>query len=265
MAVFPNDDFELPSDAMTPGAVSNWYQDVTEDSVKDLATRDLNQGLVSAKGSLLGNLIGGVFAGFGAILQGLSPANWIPLGVSTAATQVKDGMTALANRTDLLEGVRGFCMAYQTLNVNAEWAILGSNTRLMPFRSQYGPNKGARVVGDGITLDEKGAWRIDAMVRANGTSYPGGDGTLMDLIVYNPDGSEHVRRRFDDWPGTGVGSIYGGFPLVVDGPGYTIRVETWTGRWRWWAGGTMYTFLSAVKYDNRVENEGQSTVPDETN
>lgn len=180
---------------------------------------------------------------------------------NTAVQMVAENQQQLMGRTDLLEGNRGFCMAYQSLNINAAWSNGG--TRRLPFNLQYGPAKGAEISGDGIRLLEAGAWRLDAMVRARGTGYTGSDGALMDIIVERPDGSIFLRSRYDAWPGTGTESIYGGRPLVVDEPGFKVRVEVWSGRWRWWDGGDMFTFLSAVKYDNRSINSGQNTVPDE--
>lgn len=264
MAVLPGSSGQVPESGNDPslGGVK-WMENVTEQGVKNRAYDQVFPSMQGAKNSLFGNFIGGIFSGFLSIFQGGSGPSWLPSTVSTAAEHIRDGMTDLAGRTDLLEGVRGFCMAYQSLNVNAQWN-LGTNTREMPFNAQYGPSKGAEISGNGIRLNEAGAWRIDAMVRAQGTSFTGSDGALMDLIVYKPNGSVHLRRRYDAWPGTGVESIYGGSPIVVDTPGYYIRVETWTGRWRWWTGGTLYTFLSAVKYDNRPINPGQETVPNET-
>lgn len=268
MAVIPGGSHPVPDGAKQSGADLALVQNLTEDDVRNNIKGQALLPWESAHGSFFTNIIGGLGNAIMAGINGISNSigSWASSFFS-AGEQVKqtnDGMLDLANRTDLLEGVRGFCMAYQTFNVNAEWGLLGGNTRLMPFRGSYGPTKGAHIEGDGITLDEPGAWRIDSMVRANNTGYGGGDGTLMDILVYRPDGSEYVRRRFNAWTGQGKESIYGGFPLVVDGPGYYIRVETWTSRWRWWAGGTMYTFLSAVKYDNRSINPGESTVPDET-
>lgn len=202
------------------------------------------------------NLLAGVVNFFGASMV----SNWTP--VSSSNVSLVGGQILLNDRVQLLDGVRGFCMAYQSLNINAAWGNGG--TRRLPFNRQYGPAKGAEIHGDGIRLNEAGAWRLDAMVRARGTAFTGADGALMDIIVERPDGTEFLRSRYDAWPGTGTESIYGGRPLVVDEPGFKVRVEVWSGRWRWWDGGDMFTFLSAVKYDNRATNSGQNTVPDET-
>lgn len=47
-------------------------------------------------------------------------------------------------------------------------------------------------------------------------------------------------------------------------PGCWIRVQAWSGKWRWWDGGARNAWMSAVKFDNRLTNPGQDTVPDET-
>lgn len=267
MAVIPGGSHPVPDGAKQSGADLALIQNLTDADVRNQIKGQALLPWQSAHGSFFTNIIGGIGNALMAGINGISNSigSWSSSFFS-AGEQVKqtnDGMLSLATRTDFLEGVRGFCMAYQTLNINTAWS-LAENVRQMPFNGAYGPAKGAHIEGNGITLDEAGAWRIDSIVRANSTDFTGSDGTLMDIIVYKPNGTEYVRHRFDSWTGTGVESIYGGFPIVIDEAGYYIRVETWTGRWRWWTGGTMYTFLSAVKYDNRAINMGQSAVPNET-
>lgn len=267
MAVIPGGSHPVPDGAKQTGADLALIQNLTDDDVRSQIKGQALLPWQSAHGSFFTNIIGGIGSALQQGIAGLSNSigSWAGsfFSAGEAVKDTRDGMLDLAGRTDLLEGVRGFCMAYQSLNVNAQWN-LGTNTREMPFDKRYGPSLGAEIYGSGIRLNEAGAWRIDAMVRANDTSFTGGDGALMDLIVYRPNGSEFLRRRYDAWPGQGIESIYGGSPIVVEEPGYYIRVETWTGRWRWWSGGTLYTFLSAVKYDNRPINPGDQKVPDET-
>lgn len=243
----------VPEEARTVSDVKD-LQNLNEAAIK----KQLQQPAVNLFEQFKGNQLE-LLAGVVNFLGSSIISDWIP--VSSSEVSLVGGQVLLNDRVQLLDGVRGFCMAYQSLNINAAWGNGG--TRRLPFDQQYGPAKGAEIYGDGIRLLEAGAWRLDAMVRARSTAFTGNDGALMDIIVERPDGSIYLRSRYNAWPGTGTESIYGGRPLVVDEPGFRVRVEVWSGRWRWWDGGDMFTFLSAVKYDNRSNHSGQSTVPDE--
>ena len=156
------DDYVTPDGTMTPA---------------DLAARirphDLESGRAWARGDLqgaLGKLQTGVKDGFLAgIADALRGVVRAPLfqGVADA---FEDGQSALVDRLDLLDGVRGYCQAYMSRNVNGEWGV--NNTRQLPFDAPLGPSKGAHVdaAKGGIVMDEAGLWTISLMCTARRTS-----------------------------------------------------------------------------------------------
>lgn len=162
-----------------------------------------------------------------------------------------------------LDGVRGFCQAYQSHNINIAWAVFGNNRRIMPFNGEWGSTKGAHIQGDGITFDEEGLWYVTAKTRARSTGFGGGEPAAMDIIIRNSSGNELSRHTTDGLPDTGGMTFEGTVPVPVTTPGTRVVVETWSARWRWWDGGRRFSLLAAVKHDNRPGNIGQDTVPDE--
>lgn len=218
------------------------------DVIRSLAGGFLNGGAVFENiVGLIGDALAGVFAGEGGSLG-----------------EISDGQLALINQVGLLSGVRGFCAAYQDRNLNAEWNLV-NNKRVHPFVEQLGPSKGAHVDPDvpGITFDSPGLWWIHSTIRARQTGFGGTDEASMFVDILRPDGSVFSPLIVDGRPGPGFSSITATFPVVVPGPGYSVRVMSWTGRWRWWDGGTRYTRLSALKVDDNTDDAGRDTVPDE--
>lgn len=221
-----------------------------EETARKLAEAFLNGGAVFENiVGLIGDALAGLFAG--------KPGS---LG------EISDGQLALKNNLALLSGVRGFCAAYQVQNLNAEWNLV-NNQRVHPFTEQLGPAKGAYVnpAVPGITFESKGLWWVHATIRARQTSFTGSDEVSMFVDVLRPDGSVYSPLIVDGRPGPGFSSITATFPVVVPGPGYSVRVKSWTGRWRWWDGGTRYTRLAVLKVDNNTEGVGVDIVPDEPN
>lgn len=170
-----------------------------------------------------------------------------------------------AERLDLLDGVRGYCAAYQTVNINLRTGT--NNRRVLPFTSQIGPAKGAEVYApmSGIRFLEPGLWTIHVLAHARNTLATPGFGV--------PDTSEILIRVMDSgvmreavvtaYTYSSAASLTASIPMVITSAGATVQVEAWSSRWRWINGGTKYSRLAVVKHDSRVEHIGQETVPDE--
>lgn len=206
---------------------------------------------------------------------------------------IRDGQIALNGRTDLLAGVRGYCAAYQTKNINTgkiepdklfgwfkTWA---PEERLLPFNGQLGPSKGAHIGDHGIVLDEEGLWTIYVLARRSAyrsiyAREQGLPASRLEVYVNDPDGNEYANRSYR-LPSFGVTnnmnedrlefyadtdySVSICVPVVVPGPGYKVAIGVYDSRKTWWKGGTKFATLAVIKHDNRVENLGQETVPDE--
>ena len=254
------DDYATPDGTMTPA---------------DLAARvrphDLESGRAWARGDLqgaLGKLQTGVKDGFLAgIADALRGVVRAPL-FQDVADAFEDGQAALRDRLDLLDGVRGYCQAYMSRNVNGEWGT--NNTRQLPFDAPLGPSKGAHVdaAKGGIVMDEAGLWTISLMCTARQTSYTSSwldtDSVRVTLRVHRPDGAVYSQKLLQYLAGKSAVTPTVSVPVTVDQPGFYITVEAYSSRWRWWDGGTRYSALAVVKHDNRVINPGSDTVPDES-
>ena len=254
------DDYATPDGTMTPA---------------DLAARirphDLESGRAWARGDLQGaleNLRSGVKDGFLAgIADALRGVVSAPL-FQDVADAFEDGQAALAGRLDLLDGVRGYCQAYMSRNVNGEWGT--NNTRLLPFDAPLGPSRGAHVdaARGGIVMDEAGLWTISLMCTARQTSYTSSwldtDSVRVTLRVHRPDGSVYSQKLLQYLAGKSAVTPTVSVPVTVDQPGTYVTVEAYSSRWRWWDGGTRYSALAVVKHDSRTINPGADTVPDES-
>lgn len=254
------DDYVTPDGTMTPA---------------DLAARirphDLESGRAWARGDLQGALENlrsgmkdGFLAGIADALRGVVSA---PL-FQDVADAFEDGQAALVDRLDLLDGVRGYCQAYMSRNVNGEWGT--NNTRQLPFDAPLGPSKGAHVdaAKGGIVMDEAGLWTISLMCTARWTSYTSSwldtDSVRVTLRVHRPDGSVYSQKLLQYLAGKSAVTPTVSVPVTVDQPGYYVTAEGYSSRWRWWDGGTRYSALAVVKHDNRTINPGADTVPDES-
>ena len=267
MAVLPGSSGDVPESGNDPslGGVK-WMEDVTEGSVRQNAYNQVFPSMRGAKESLLGNLLGGFFGVMTGIFTGVLSVipSWFPSGARQFAEQVRDGQEALAGRADLLEGVRGYCAAYQSLNINGEWST--NNYRTLPYDAPLGPYKGAHVdeTKKGIVFDEEGLWTVWVYAHARSTVFTGNNLCALHINIYRPDGSSARYITFDEFTGGEYATVGGSFPVVIPEPGCWIKVDAYSGRWRWWDGGARYSFQAALKNDNRLDNPGQDTVPDET-
>lgn len=258
MAVFPDDSKPRPEGTYTAGDVRA-LQDMTEESIRaQIRGKALPpwQGAKVSFQDALANVGNTIVSQISGALRGLHLGEDSPLG------QISDWQTALNNDMSVLQKSNGYCHAVQSRNVNAEWST--SNWRKLPFTFPYGPNKGAHIAGDGITIDAPGTWMIGVTARARGTGYGGGDGVLLQLRVFDPAGRQVATKQIDGWPGGGTASMHFTTPMLVKEPGYRLEAWVWSGKWRWWDGGEQFSMLAATKIDPTWTNDAPATVPDET-
>ena len=254
------DDYVTPDGTMTPADLAARIRPHDLESGRAWARGDLQ----GALGKLQAGVRDGLLAGVADALRGVVRA---PL-FQDVADAFEDGQAALRDRLDLLDGVRGYCQAYMSRNVNGEWGT--NNTRMLPFDAPLGPSKGAHVdaAKGGIVMDEEGLWTISLMCTARQTSYTSSwldtDSVRVTLRVHRPDGSVYSQKLLQYLAGKSAVSPTVSVPVTVDQPGYYVTVEAWSSRWRWWDGGTRYSALAVVKHDDRVINPGADTVPDES-
>lgn len=248
-----------PEGAYTPASLPS-MQSLTEEKIRARLRKPVDD----AMGEMGVGLRDGFLAGIADALRGVVRA---PLfqGVADA---FEDGQAALVGRLDLLDGVRGYCQAYMSRNVNGEWGT--NNTRMLPFDAPLGPSRGAHVdaTKGGIVMDEEGLWTISLLCTARQTSYTASwldtDSVRVTLRVHRPDGSVYSQKLLQYLAGKSAVTPTVSVPVTVDQPGYYVTVEAYSSRWRWWDGGTRYSALAVVKHDNRTINPGADTVPDET-
>ena len=248
-----------PEGAYTPASLPS-MQSLTEEKIRARLRKPVDD----AMGKMAAGLRDGLVQGFADALRGVVRA---PL-FQDVADAFEDGQAALVGRLDLLDGVRGYCQAYMSRNVNGEWGT--NNTRLLPFDVPLGPSKGAHVdaAKGGIVMDEAGLWTISLMCTARQTSYTSSwldtDSVRVTLRVHRPDGSLYSQKLLQYLAGKSAVTPTVSVPVTVDQPGYYVTVEAYSSRWRWWDGGTRYSALAVVKHDDRVINPGADTVPDES-
>lgn len=238
------------------------------------------------------NLLAGVVNFFGSAMLG----SWNR--VDPAAISIEDGQLKINDRTDLLSGVNGYCCAYQSLNIttgkvqaSGPWGFFKSwsaDERMLPYDRPVGPSKGAHVDDAGIVFDQEGLWTVYVLCRRKKPS-PNAASTYANPIssvtahVYDAAGDPYANRNFavgttdsDYRINSGdqrlSGSTYQDsdtsvtmvFPVVIPAPGYRVTVGVQDSQKNaWWLGGTDYSTLAVLKHDNRTENPGAATVPDE--
>lgn len=245
----------IPEGAYTAATVGS-LQGQTVETWKEKTRREVLGPFKAARGNVFENWIESI----GRALAG---------DVTPGFEPIYDGQLALANRVDLLDGVRGYCSAYQSLNINAAWSFGDNRRRDLPFDAPYGPAKGAHVdaAKKGIVFDETGLWTVHCLIHARDTAYTSGpgesDAAAMFVRIHKPDGTLDTEAVVDAHTNKSVDSITATLPFLIPEPGYYVTIGCWTSRWRWWDGGTRYTRLSVVMNDNRTINPGAETVPDE--
>ena len=235
------------------------------------------------------NLLAGVVNFFGSAMLG----SWNR--VDPAAISIEDGQLKINDRTDLLAGVNGYCCAYQSLNIttgkvqaNDPLGIIktwSAEERMLPYDKPVGPSKGAHVDRSGIVFDQEGLWTVYVLCRRKKPSSNtyGNPISSVTAHVYNAAGDPYANREFAVGTTDSDYSINNGdqrlsgrtyqdsdtsvtmvFPVVIPAPGYRVTVGVRDSQKNsWWLGGTDYSTLAVLKHDNRTENPGAATVPDE--
>lgn len=262
MGVAPGGSNPRPEGSLSPSGLQE-LASYDEAFVRRQALAGLRGSAEEARNGFVAGLRESIVKPLQQIFAGLKPPGW-----ELVAEAFEDGQTALKNRLDLLDGVRGYCQAYMSRNVNGEWGT--DNTRMLPFDAPLGPSKGAHVDASkgGIVMDEAGLWTISLLCTARQTSYTSSwldtDSVRVALRVHRPDGSVYSQKLLQYLAGKSAVTPTVSVPVVVDQPGYYVTVEAYSSRWRWWDGGTRYSALAVVKHDSRLVNPGQETVPDES-
>lgn len=250
------------------------YQPAWDGSPQDIgalsrAGGDLGGGLAGSFQDTVGGIGEAIINGLQGIVTGgpFAPAE-------EAAVEIRNGQEGLENSINLLFGLPGYGFSYMSRNINAEWGIFGGNTRRMPFDKQLGPAKNTYIDDQGrLVLDGVGAWLVMVKNRARSTGYGGNAMIQQTVRIRRPDGT--VYHTVTDDASTmsdtgapispkGASTLLSIFPVVIDEPGCTVDVETWTGAWRWWDGGYRYSMMAAIRHSTDVESRGDETVRDET-
>lgn len=176
----------------------------------------------------------------------------------SANTQAGD----LKDRLDLIP--LGYCSAYMDRNINLEWG--NNNERKAPFKSQIGPAQGAhiRVEDSSVVFDLPGTWTVHAFMNCDGTNYTGNNNITMKVTLWKPDGTFHRENFVQSSPNTNPDSLTISQPFVIPEPDYYVQVWVWSGRWRWWRGGTRNSGLTVLRAALGTDNTGSDDVPDET-
>ncbi|MGJ4091256.1 hypothetical protein ACN4D5_06565 [Corynebacterium macclintockiae] len=276
MAVYPDKSKPTPEGAYTAGTVPG-LQDVTEASIR-AQIRGRNLSPWERLNARVAQGFKAFTAGIVNLFAGAMLGTWKEIRPEDIS--IEDGQIKLNGRTDLLDGVRGYASAYQTLNVRTEKGYIfsgGQKWRFLPFNGQLGPVKGATVdPAGGIVLQETGLWTVYATVTK---TEMGGIGALsidqVDVHLFvcedkwtsnDPPPSNKLLRSMKATDMTIIGGNQTAtvvFSVVVDRPGVFVGVRAAATSDTWFLGGTLYSNLFVVKHDNRAIKPGEQTVPNE--
>ncbi|WOH94981.1 hypothetical protein [Corynebacterium urealyticum] len=275
MSVYPDDSRPVPKGAYTPSSVKA-LQSVTESSAR---AEIRSQALVpwrEGRANFFTNIIGGIGKAFILGLKGITGGiSDLFKPISEAAIEVSDGQIDLEGRLELLDGVRGYAAAYQSLNILSDrregfFSHGLPGYRFLPFNKQLGPTRGAHIDTDegGIVFDEPGLWTVYVHCYLWGGSSifdaPKESPSDVRVTVLSKGGNRFSHLDSSTSGKAGVFQSYSlSFPVVIPEAGYRVIVEGKAEHNRAWRGGTYYSRLAVVKHDSRVTNLGQGTVPDE--
>lgn len=219
MAVIPGSS-DIPAGAFSATGLQP-LQDVTEQTVKDAVKSKMMPSINSARESLFGSLLSGLFGGFLDVLNGLAPPAWLPDTAVRAAQHVKDGQESLNSRADLLSPLLDYCSAYAPPN-DRDHARFGAGR--MPFTQQIGPSRNVQVTSDGrLKLLDRGLWDIRAQVVVSWISVFGNADIRVGVRVLRPDGSVFSQQTMIEKT-TNITSFTVVSSVVVDEPGYFVEV-----------------------------------------
>ncbi len=233
--------------------------DGSPQDLKDYGTAGANLGSGLTAG--FNNVIGGI----GDAIRGIFTPGGIFSPVGEAIKPIRDVQLDLLQRTELLEGIQGYCAAYQSQNINAQWSQAG--WRDLPYTAQLGPSKAISVdaVRGQMILQGPGMYVAYARAFARGTGFTGSDNTSMVIEVVDQAGTVQIQSFTEKFvPRGNDQTILSIFPFVVPAAGWRVRVRVYSGNWRWWDGGTSKSTLHIIKHSSSSENTGRATVPDES-
>ncbi len=212
-------------------------------------------------GQMLGDLANAFLGGGG---FGPGPLKSISDKSMADAAKIVD----LQDRAQVLEGIIGYGSWVASQNLFITFDQDDPGMRTMSFDRQVGPSVGVTLVSDPALagkkvqrLDSKGLWQVLAQTRSRGTGFTGSAKVYMDIVVKAPDGSEYYRRSMDQSAisnngGDGEITFSNNVFFTTPGAGYTVRVDLFTGRWRWFYGGSQWSGLSVLKHSSEVQNPG---------
>lgn len=255
---------EIPSSAYTAGSGENSVKalsSMTEQDAKARMRLAPDMAFQNAQGSLVTNILGGIANAIQQGLAGINLSGWFS-SINDIGLSIQDGQNALATRLDLIP--LGYCAAYMTQNINLAWGT--DNLRRAPFKGKIGPSHGAHVdtANGGIIFDLPGTWTISALMNARDTGYTGSDIITMYVSVRRPDDSIYSEKVITSDPGVNSSGLSLTQPVVIPEAGYYVAVWVWSGRWRWWDGGTNKSGLTVLRSALETDNPGTTTVSDET-
>lgn len=274
----PGNNFNRPPTVVTgnDGSTRAMAQRTQDAVVKQKSDELKASGWGAGSGSFFGNILAG-FGGIGALLNNLAAAflGSGPFDPSSALGRISDKSMAdaakivdMQNRTQVLEGIIGYgsWVASQNLFLSIDQNNAGART--MSFDRQVGPSVGVTLVSDPALagkkvqrLDSQGLWQVLAQTRSRRTIYTGTAKVYLDIVVKDPDGNEYYRRSMDQSAissegGDGEITMLGNVFFTTPGPGYTVRVDLFSGQWRWFYGGSQWSGLSILKHSSEVQNPG---------
>ena len=227
----------------------------------------LGQGLAAG----LNGIVGGVIQGIAQALNkgAATDDEFKPIG--EAIDPFRDLQHELEGRLDLLEGSFGYGASYMGKNINAEWG--SNNWRDLPFNVQLPPGKNVTILSNGrMRLDAPGLWTVYCRIHGRATSYTGGGAVTLRITIYDSQGRvlhQPIVRGTSLLNAGAITTTIGAvtlqaiFPVTLEKAGATIRVEAWSGAWRWWDGGARYSSLAAIRHSETTQDTIQDTVPDE--
>ncbi|MGQ5692153.1 hypothetical protein [Rhodococcus erythropolis] len=268
----------VPQKAYTKSTVHS-LQNVDPYNFSGGRNREIRDAAEGARGNLLTRLLGGFF-NIGQILDNIATAFFgsgpfdpnSPLGrIQSRGVLINN----LQSTTQKLEGIIGY--GSWVAGQNKFIGVINSATeRVMEFDTQQGPIEGVELYADPkfgnrkmVRLKSRGLWEIKAQTKGRQTGYTGLDKIYLDIVVRDPHGSEFYRRAADavahkddgglanlNRVGDGEVCIKGDLFVVVPEKDYTVHVELFTDRWRWFYGGSVWSGLSVLKHSSEVEHEG---------
>lgn len=240
--------------------------------------RDIHDAAEGVRGNLITRLLSGFF-NIGQILDNIATAFFgsgpfdpnSPLGrIQSRGVLINN----LQSTTQKLEGIIGY--GSWVAGQNKFIGVINSPIeRVMEFDTQQGPIEGVELYADPkfggrkmVRLKSRGLWEIKAQTKGRRTGYTGLDKIYLDIVVRDFHGAEFYRRAADavahkdeggalpNRVGDGEVCIKGDLFVVVPDPDYTVHVELFTDRWRWFYGGSVWSGLSVLKHSSEVEHEG---------